>query len=128
MSIKGMLDTNILIYIVKKKPPAIGERLRQFRRGEIVVSSIVWAEFAVGLYKLGFNVEQAGQLIDVLPFDRAAGNVFGRLTAKYPGRAKAFDRMIAAHAIAAGARLITNNLADFTPYLDDGLTVENWVV
>jgi len=29
-------------------------------------------------------------------------------------------------AIAAGVKLITNNPADFSLYLDDGLAVENW--
>jgi tRNA(fMet)-specific endonuclease VapC len=64
----------------------------------------------------------------VLPFDRAAGTVFGKLTAQYPDRGKAFDRMIAAHAISVGVRLITNNTADFAPYLNDGLLLENWTV
>jgi len=125
--IKGMLDTNILIYISLRQPPAIIDRLRKFRRGEIVISSIVWAEFSVGLYKAGIDSGQVDRFIDVLPFDRAAGDVFGKLTAKYPDRAKGFDRLIAAHAIAAGVKLITNNMADFTQYLDDGLAVENWV-
>lgn len=49
-----------------------------------------------------------------------------KLTAKYPDRTKGFDRLIAAHAIAASAKLVTNNTADFAPYLDDGLAVENW--
>ncbi|MCL2885174.1 MAG: PIN domain-containing protein [Betaproteobacteria bacterium] len=121
-----MLDTNILIYICKNHPPAVVERLKKFRRGEIVVSSIVWAEFSVGLYKLGIDGGQIGQFIDILPFDKEAADMFGKLTAKYPDRAKGFDRLIAAHAIAAGIKLITNNAADFTPYLNDGLVAENW--
>jgi len=125
--IKGMLDTNILIYISIKQPPAVIERLRKFRRGEIVMSSIVWAEFSVGLHRAGIDVGQVDRFIDVLPFDRAAADVFGKLTAKYPDRTKGFDRLIAAHAIAAKVKLITNNMADFTQYLDDGLAIENWV-
>jgi tRNA(fMet)-specific endonuclease VapC len=125
--IKAMLDTNILIYVYKKHPPSVVERLKKFRRGEIVVSSIVWAEFSVGLHKLKVAGGQIDQFIDVVPFDQTAGDVFGRLTAKYPDRAKGFDRLIAAHAIAVGMKLITNNTADFAPYLDDGLAVENWV-
>jgi tRNA(fMet)-specific endonuclease VapC len=69
---------------------------------------------------------QIDRLINVLPFDRAAGDLFGKLTAKYPDRTKGFDRLIAAHAIAAGVKLITNNVADFAQYLNDGLIVENW--
>jgi len=125
--IKGMLDTNILIYISMKQPPGVIERLSKFRRGEIVISGIVWAEFSVGLHKAGIDGGQVDRFIDVLPFDRAAGDVFGKLTAKYPDRTKGFDRLIAAHAIAAGVKLITNNMVDFTQYLDDGLVVENWV-
>jgi tRNA(fMet)-specific endonuclease VapC len=124
--IKAMLDTNILIYIYKNHPPAVVEQLKKFRRGEIVVSSIVWAEFSVGLHKLKVDGRQIGQLIDVLPFDHVAGDVFGRLSAKYPDRAQGFDRLIAAHAIAVGVKLVTNNTADFAPYLNDGLAVENW--
>ncbi|MDL2329557.1 PIN domain-containing protein [Desulfosarcina sp. OttesenSCG-928-A07] len=122
-----MLDTNILIYISIKEPPGVIERLRKFRRGEIVMSAIVWAEFSVGLHKAGIDGGQVDRFIDVLPFDSEAGDVFGKLTAKYPDRTKGFDRLIAAHAIAAGIKLITNNIADFTQYLDDGLSVENWV-
>lgn len=124
--IKAMLDTNILIYIAKQHPPEVIEKLRKFRRGEIAVSSIVWAEFSVGLHKAGMDGRQIDQFIDILPFDGEAADVFGKLTAKYPDRAKGFDRLIAAHAIAAGVRLITNNVADFAPYLGDGLAVENW--
>ena len=68
--IKAMLDTNILIYLYKNHPPAVVERLKKFRRGEIVVSSIVWAEFSVGLHKLKVDGGQIDQLIDVMPFDR----------------------------------------------------------
>ncbi|MDR2364483.1 MAG: type II toxin-antitoxin system VapC family toxin [Zoogloeaceae bacterium] len=121
-----MLDTNILIYISKKHPPEIMERLRKFRRGEIAISAVVWAEYAVSLYKAGIDGGQIDRFIDVLPFDRAAGDLFGKLTAKYPDRTKGFDRLIAAHAIAAGVKLITNNAVDFARYLNDGLIVENW--
>jgi tRNA(fMet)-specific endonuclease VapC len=63
----------------------------------------------------------------VLSFDAKAAEVFAKLTAKYSDRANGFDRLIAAHAISAGVKLITNNPGDFAPYLEDGLAVENWV-
>jgi len=124
--IKGMLDTNILIYASRRQPPQVLERLRRFRRGEIVISSIVWAEFSAGLHKNRVNGGEIGRFMDVLPFDRVAADIFGKLTAKYPVRSKGFDRLIAAHAIAASTALITNNAADFAAYLDDGLVLENW--
>jgi len=125
--IKGMLDTNILIYISKQRPLDVIERLQTFKRGEIVVSSIVWAEFSVGLYKVGMGGGNIDPMIDVLAFDWRAGDMFGKITARHPNRANGFDRLIAAHAIAAEVKLITNNAADFSPYLDDGLVLENWV-
>jgi len=35
-----MLDTNICIYLIRKYPPEIVEKFNQFRKGEIVISSI----------------------------------------------------------------------------------------
>jgi len=125
--IKAMLDTNILIYATKNSPPEILGRLATFRKGEIVISSIAWAEYCVGVHKLKIDNSAVERLINILPFDAAAGNTYGMLTARHPGRANGFDRLIAAHAISAKVKLITNNPADFSPYLDDGLAVENWV-
>jgi tRNA(fMet)-specific endonuclease VapC len=125
--IKAMLDTNILIYLSKNDPPAVMERLAKFRKGEIGISSIAWGEYLVGLYKKGITDGQFDQFISVIPFDVPAANIFAKLTAKYPDRTKGFDRLIAAHAIAVGVKLVTNNTADFALYLDDGLAVENWV-
>jgi len=125
--IKAMLDTNILIYATKNSPPEILGRLATFRKGEIVISSIAWAEYCVGVHKLKIDNSPVEKLINILPFDAAAGNMYGMLTAKHPDRASGFDRLIAAHAMAAGVKLITNNPADFASYLDDGLAVENWV-
>lgn len=125
--IKAMLDTNILIYLSRNDPPAVMARLAKFRKGEIGISAIAWGEYLVGLYKKGITDGQFDQFISVLPFDAQAANIFAKLTAKYPDHTKGFDRLIAAHAIAAGVKLITNNTADFVPYLDDGLAVENWV-
>ncbi|MDR0441066.1 MAG: type II toxin-antitoxin system VapC family toxin [Candidatus Accumulibacter sp.] len=125
--IKAMLDTNILIHATRNGPPEILERLARFRKGEIVISSIAWAEYCVGAHKLGIDNSPVEKLIDILPFDAGAGNTYGMLTAKHSDRASGFDRLVAAHAIAVGVTLVTNNPVDFALYLDDGLAVENWV-
>jgi len=125
--IKAMLDTNILIYATKNNPPEILDRLAKFRKDEIVISSIAWAEYCVGIHKLKIDNSSVEKLIHILSFDADAGNMYGILTAKHPGRANGFDRLIAAHAISTGVKLVTNNPADFVLYLDDGLAVENWV-
>jgi tRNA(fMet)-specific endonuclease VapC len=64
--------------------------------------------------------------IDNIPsFDADAGNACGMSTARHPGRTSGFDRLLAAHAIAAGVKLIANNPGDFALYPDNGLVVEN---
>lgn len=56
----------------------------------------------------------------VVPFDVAAARIYSRL----PFKRGTFDRLIAAHALALGATLVTNNEADFTDIPD--LRIENW--
>jgi len=65
--------------------------------------------------------------IPVLPFDQAAAEMYGRIISLVGwSRTRDFDRMIAAHAIAAEAVLVTANIADFHDI--PGLKIENWAV
>jgi len=48
-----LLDTNICIYIINAKPPAVLARFRDYRLGEIGLSSVVAAELAFGVAKSG---------------------------------------------------------------------------
>jgi tRNA(fMet)-specific endonuclease VapC len=67
------------------------------------------------------------ELLEVVSFDLRAAEMFALLTTSHPNRKANFDRLIAAHAIALGVPLVTNNIADFTIYESSGLTLENWV-
>ena len=63
--------------------------------------------------------------IPVLPFDEAAAAAYGRIISQLGwARGRDDDRMIAGHAIAAGAVLVTDNEADFRDI--SGLRIENW--
>jgi tRNA(fMet)-specific endonuclease VapC len=66
------------------------------------------------------------ELLLVLDFDKQAAKSYGKLRAGkiHLGRHR-FDVLIAAHAIATDAILVTNNLKDFIGI--HGLIVENWV-
>lgn len=65
--------------------------------------------------------------VPVLPFDQAAAEVYGRIIGQLGWvRARDFDRMIAAHAIATSSVLVTNNEPDFRDI--PGLKIENWAV
>jgi PIN domain-containing addiction module len=126
--IKYLLDTNICIYLIRKNPPTIVQRFQALRKGEVAISAITWAELCCGIRKDGAGaVEALLSQLEVLPFDTDAGRVYGELTTRFPQRKASLDRMIAAHAIASGSTLVTNNLADFLLYQPAGLKVDNWV-
>jgi tRNA(fMet)-specific endonuclease VapC len=127
--LKAMLDTNLCIYLINRHPPSVTARFRQYRTGEVGMSAITWGELCCGLSKHNPQAELDAILaaIPVLPFDDAAGAAFGRLSRQFPIRKNSFDRLIAAHALALGVRLATNNTDDFAPFEAAGLKLENWV-
>ena len=112
-----LLDTNICIYIINAKPPAVLERFRQYRMGDIGLCSVVAAELAFGVAKsASARNRQALEMflapLIILPFDTAAVWVYGDLRADLERRGTpigSLDTMIAAHALSQQALLITNN-------------------
>jgi len=123
-----MLDTNICIYIAKRHPPEIIRKLGEYRRGEIAISAITWAEFSCGVSKDGKEAINALlELLDIIPLCQKAAEFYALLTIQNPNRRGNFDRLIAAHAIALNVTLVTNNTTDFAMYEASGLQIENWV-
>ncbi len=127
-----MLDTNICIYLLRNHPPEVMARFAQLGFGDVVMSSIVLAELRFGALVSKQRAREdsaiAGLLEDVpaLPFDTDAAAAYATVRATHPGRRRdALDRLIAAHAIASGCTLVTNNEADFEGL--PGLKVENWI-
>jgi tRNA(fMet)-specific endonuclease VapC len=125
--IQYMLDTNICIYLMNEQPEAVIARFKQCRKGEVVISSITWAELSCGLniHNNEAQFEDFLNAIQVMPFETKAASLFGELSQKFPNRKNSFDRMIAAHAMALEVILVTNNVSDFELY---GITLENWAV
>jgi len=128
-----MLDTNICIYIINKRPPQVHAHFEGLRYGQVVVSSITGAELAFGVAKSGSTrnreaLEKFLAPLDVLPFDSQAMYAYGALRAQLQASGQpigALDTLIAAHALVVGAKLVTNNLAEFDRV--PGLACENWV-
>lgn len=128
-----LLDTNICIYIINAKPPAVLARFHQFRLGEIGLSSVVAAELAYGVAKSASErnrraLEMFLAPLEIMPFDEKAVWIYGQLCADLERRGQsigALDTMIAAHAISANAVLVTNNTREFDRI--KGLQLENWV-
>jgi len=128
-----MLDTNICIYVIKRHPAEVLQRLELLRQGEAVMSVVSHAELRAGLEIQTVDRSHDEHVLDllarripVLPFDEAASISYGLLRAAVRDRRRdALDCLIAAHAVSVGAILVTNNEADFKGY--PGLRVENWL-
>lgn len=133
MTPKYMLDTNICIYLMKHQPPEVAARFAKCFVGEVVISAITLAELEYGVACSGESRARNHAALDgliedivVAPFEGRAARAYGPLRAANRDRNRdALDKLIAAHAVALGTTLVTNNEADFHAY--PGLAVENWV-
>lgn len=118
-----LLDSNICIYIVDGGAPALRQRLQQLAPGEAVTSAITFAEVMRGRVRTAEVADRMAALFTtfpVVPFDQAAARRFEDV----PFARGKFDRLIAAHALALNAVLVTNNERDFADV--PGLEVQNW--
>jgi len=118
-----LLDSNICIYVLEGGPPAVRRRVESFAPGELVTSSIAYAEVMRGLSGNIVKVKAAGaffKVVSPLPF----GEDEARQYADLPFRRAGFDRLIAAHALVRNLVLVTNNERDFRDIAK--LRVENW--
>ena len=130
--LRYMLDTNILIYTIKQKPPVVREHF-EHHNGEMCTSSVTAMELLFGAHKSqavrrNLNVvESLLARLDVLDFDIAAAEHSGELRAALAQVGKPigpYDTMIAGHARSRGLTLVTNNLSEFDRV--SGLRLENW--
>lgn len=127
------LDTNICIYIMNKRPPAIIARFAQFQPYEIGISAIVVSELEYGVAKSHQPSRNQQRLelflspFQIVPYDRAAAQAYGTIRATLERNGQLIGRedlLIAAHALAADMTLVTNNEQEFLRVPD--LKVENW--
>jgi len=132
--IRYLLDTNICIYLIKDKDPALKLKLYNKGVGCCAISAITLAELSCGVGKSS-KVEQNKLALglflapfELLPFSTNAAFSYGSIRQKLKLRGEiigGYDLLIAAHALAEGLTLVTNNLTEFSRV--DGLSVENWV-
>lgn len=129
----NLLDTNVCIDLLRKRSARITARVEATPIGELGISSISAAELLHGAsasLRAVQNVEAADALmsiISILQFDVAAARFYGGLRARLESVGQMIgplDLLIAGHALALGATLITNNVREFERV--PGLTVEDW--
>jgi len=127
-----MLDTNICIYLMRSQPPQVAMRFAACHVGDVVISAITLAELEFGVITSSDRVKARNCVADLirdipaLPFDALAAGYYGqvRLATQAPKRDQ-LDKLIAAHAMALGVILVTNNVRDFSAY--KGLQIQNWL-
>ena len=129
-----LLDTDICSYAIKGSHPALDHRLRDFKPGQIAISAVTRAELRFGVAlrpeatRLAMLVEFFLKFVTTLPWDASAADRYGalRATLQHAGQPIGdHDMMIAAHALAVNATLITHNLAHFERV--SGLSCADWV-
>lgn len=133
MTLKYMLDTNICIYISKKKPVSVLNRFEETSSGEIGMSIITYSELLYGAHKSQFH-EQAiqklnalTQFIPVLPLPNAIAEHYAKIRKLLEKKGTPIgsnDLLIAAHALSRDVILVTNNEKEFKRIAE--LKIENW--
>jgi len=130
-----MLDTNILIHLLKHRPPAVAVRLDALDADDTVcMSFITFAEMLGGAERSSRKpeaVRRLHQLTRLIPVAYPSGSSICLHYAEQFTRLKttgtpigANDLWIGCHALAESATLVTNNEREFRRLA--GLAVENW--
>ena len=127
-----MLDTNICIYAIKRKPPSVLAALLQHEAAGIGVSIITVCELTYGALKSGSARNQAAlkqflEPLSVADFDHAAAMSYATVRAHLEAAGTPIgplDTQIAAHALALGVTLVSNNTREFERV--PGLRLANW--
>jgi len=128
-----LLDTDTCIYIRQSRPEQVLLRFQKIRPGEAVISTITYGELIYGAAKSGQQAEALGRihgfvaLVPALHLPENAGETYGFIRAELESRGEVIgnnDLWIAAHALASGLTLVTNNEKEFRRVR--GLKVQNW--
>lgn len=134
MSVRYLLDTNICIYISKKRPHEVYQRFSELNVGDIGMSMITFGELRFGAEKSQHReiaLEKLDQLMCYIPVimptpETAEKYAIIRSYLEKNGQPIGNnDLWIAAHALSMNAILVTNNTKEFIRVPD--LLVENWV-
>jgi tRNA(fMet)-specific endonuclease VapC len=128
-----LLDTNICIYIRQRRPEAVFRRFGKLRPGEAALSVVTYGELFYGAAKSAQRIaalERLRELVHMLPalpLPENAGEAYGAIRADLESKGKMIgnnDLWIAAHALAAGLTLVTNNEKELRRVR--ALKVQNW--
>ncbi len=130
---KYLIDTNICIYIMNKRPAKVIKKFRQFEMGEIGTSTITVSELQYGVTKSEHREVNQQRLqeflapLEILNYDGMAAKAYGDIRFQLEKSGQPIgplDLLIAAHALSRNLILVTNNETEFRRI--ENLKVENW--
>ena len=130
-----LLDTNICIYIINKKPEEVYQRFKKVNLDNIFISTISEYEIKYGVEKSQKSdhnkkiVNEFLGFLNILPFDSESASIAGsiRNTLEKKGQIIGpYDLLIASQALAKDIVLVTNNEKEFKRIKT--LKVENWII
>ena len=128
-----LLDTNIASHIIRGDIPVVRKRLAKLPMHSVVVSVVTQAELLYGVAKRGHpqgltkRVNEFLVRVAVLPWTEDVASVYAELRTSCEAEGKTLapmDMMIAAHAKAVGAILVTRDKA--FSRVKGGLKLEDW--
>lgn len=130
--IKYLLDTNIVIFTIKRKPVSLLPKFNQ-HTNQLAISAITFAELIFGAEKSMNSAKNLATVNDfvsrltVLPYDEQAAFHYGDIRANLEKKGKPIgdnDLHIASHARSKGLVVVTNNTREFERV--EGLRIEDW--
>jgi tRNA(fMet)-specific endonuclease VapC len=133
MEPRYLLDTNICIYIRQRRPEELLRRFRRLHPGEAALSVITYGELLYGAAKSAQRaaalerLRELVHLLPALPLPETAAETYGTIRAELESKGEMIgnnDLWIAAHALAGGLTLVTNNEKEFRRVR--GLKIQNW--
>jgi len=128
-----LLDTNVVSDLVRNPQGKVAQRIRKVGEGRVCTSIIVAAELRYGAAQKGSarlsqQLEAVLSVLEVLSFEPPADAIYATLRAGIEEAGTpigAHDMLIAAHALALGCTIVTNNEKEFARVRD--LSRENWL-
>ncbi len=129
-----LIDTNICIYIMNKRPPEVIQKFKNIEIGQVGISSITVSELQYGVSKSKLREQNSKRLeefltpFQILPYDEDASKYYGEIRSQLESKGLIIgplDLLIAAHALSQDLVLITNNEKEFKRI--PLLKIENWV-
>jgi tRNA(fMet)-specific endonuclease VapC len=133
MTIKYLLDTNIVSALMKASDGPVAHRARQIPPDALANSINVAGELRFGAARKGSprliqQVEEALETLAVLSLDAVADAAYARIRFELERAGTPIssnDMWIAAHALALDCVLVTANEREFRCV--PGLRIENWI-